>query len=209
MTLVVRPGSPARVVVLASGGGTLLQSMLDAAVDPAYPARVVAVGSDVSDSPALTRAEAAGVPRFTVSPRENPDRDSWDRALADAVTTYAPDLIVLAGFMRLVGSSFLDRFGDRTLNCHPALLPAFPGAHAVRDALAYGARIAGTSLIFVDGGVDSGPIVAQEAVPVLPGDDEATLHERIKVVERSLLVGQVARLAKSGWTIDERRVSVP
>ena len=209
MQISVKPALPASVVVLASGAGTLLQALLDATADASYPALVVAVGSDVPGARALERARAAGVESFVLSPGDFPTRTEWDSALTEAVASFEPDLVILAGFMRLVGEAFLARFGDRTVNMHPALLPAFPGAHAVRDALAHGVSIAGTSLIFVDAGVDAGPIIAQEAVPVLPGDDEGSLHERIKVVERSLLVGQVARMARSGWSIKDRKVSVP
>jgi len=187
----------------------LLQALLDATADPSYPARVVAVGSDVPAARALERARDTGVEAFVLAPGDFATRTDWDSALTQAVASFEPDLVVLAGFMRIVGEAFLAKFADRTVNMHPALLPAFPGAHAVRDALAHGVGIAGTSLIFVDAGVDSGPIIAQEAVPVLPGDDEESLHERIKVVERSLLVGQVARMARSGWTIEDRKVSVP
>ena len=209
MQISVKPALPARVVVLASGSGTLLQALLDATADASYPARVVAVGSDVPRAAALERAHAAAVDSFVLSPGAFPTRTDWDSALTEAVASFDPDLVILAGFMRLVGEAFLAKFAGRTVNMHPALLPAFPGDHAVRDALAHGVRIAGTSLIFVDAGIDSGPIMAQEAVPVLPGDDEESLHERIKVVERSLLVGQVARMARSGWTIEDRKVSVP
>lgn len=204
----LRLPAPARVVVLVSGSGTLLQSLLDAAAD-GHPARVVAVGADRSDIAGLDRAAAAGVPGFVVAPREHPDRPGWDRALTEAVAAHTPDLVVSAGFMRILGPSFLDRFGGRVLNTHPALLPAFPGAHPVRDALAHGVRVTGTTVHLVDGGIDTGPIVAQEPVAVRDADTEPELHERIKTVERRLLVDVLRRLVEHGCTVDGRKVSLP
>jgi phosphoribosylglycinamide formyltransferase-1 len=200
---------PARLVVLVSGAGTNLQALLDACTDPAYGATVVAVGADRDGIEGLARAERAGVPTFVLPLREFADRDAWDRALADAVASYDPDLVVLAGFMKLVGPAFLDRFAGRTVNTHPALLPAFPGAHGVRDALAYGVHVTGCTVLLVDAGVDSGPVVAQAAVPVEPGDDEKSLHERIKGVERGLLVDVVGRMVRDGYTVEGRKVSIP
>jgi phosphoribosylglycinamide formyltransferase-1 len=196
----------ARVVVLASGAGTLLQSLIDATHADGYPAEVVAVVSDVPGCLALERAAAVGVPTAAVALRDHPDRPAWDRALADVVAAHRPDLVVSAGFMRILGADFLAAFGGRTLNTHPALLPSFPGAHAVRDALAYGVRVTGSTVHLVDAGVDTGPVIAQEAVPVLDDDDQASLHERIKVVERRLLAETVAALARHGWHLDGRRV---
>lgn len=198
---------PARLVVLLSGSGTLLQALLD--VRDRYPARVVAVGADRGGIEGLRRADRAGVPAFVVRLGDHPDRASWDRAITAAVAEHEPDLVVLAGFMKLLGPSFLDRFGGRIVNSHPALLPAFPGAHAVRDALAYGAKVTGCSIILVDDGIDTGPVLAQEPVPIQPADDEQTLHERIKVVERRLLVDVVAALASHGATITGREVHIP
>jgi phosphoribosylglycinamide formyltransferase 1 len=186
-----------------------LQALLDAAATDDYPADIVAVVADRDGIEGLARAERAGVPTHVLKLRDFPDRPAWDQALADLVGTLNPDLIVTAGFMKLLGEPFMSRFGDRVLNSHPALSPAFPGAHAVRDALAYGVRVTGCTVFLVDNGVDTGPVVAQEAVPVEPGDDEATLHERIKKVERRLLVDVVARLAREGWTLDGRKVSIP
>ena len=182
----------ARVVVLASGTGSLLQALLDVPAD--HPAEVVAVGSDRPGAEALARAERAGRPGFTVALRDHADRAAWDRALLAATLEHEPDLVVCAGFMRILAPEFLDGIGRPVLNSHPALLPAFPGAHAVRDALAHGVKVTGTTVHLVDAGVDTGPILAQEAVPVLPGDTEAELHERIKIAERRLLVGTVASL---------------
>ncbi len=184
---------PARVVVLASGSGSTLQALLDAR-DDAFT--VVAVGSDKPAAAALERARAAGAATFTVPPGEHPDRAAWDEALARAVAAHEPDLVVLAGFMRIVGSPLLDAFGGRLVNTHPALLPSFPGAHGVRDALAHGVRVTGCTVHLVDAGVDTGPILDQAAVRVLDDDDEASLHERIKDAERRLLVDVVARLAR-------------
>ncbi|MGY1682879.1 phosphoribosylglycinamide formyltransferase [Geodermatophilus sp. SYSU D01176] len=189
----------ARVVVLLSGTGSLCEALLRAAEDPAYPATVVAVGSDRA-APGLEHARRRGIPTFTCALHDHPDRAAWDRALAVAIGTHRPDLVVSAGFMKLVGPAVLDAFGGRLLNTHPALLPAFPGAHAVRDALAAGAEVTGSTVHWVDAGVDTGPVIAQRAVPVLPGDDEARLHERIKDVERELLVETVAELVTSGTT---------
>jgi phosphoribosylglycinamide formyltransferase 1 len=195
----VPPSAPARLVVLASGTGSLLNSLLNAAQGD-YPARVVAVGVD-RDCRAVDVAARAGVPVFTVRLKDHPDRAAWDAAITAAAATYEPDLIVSAGFMKILGPQFLSRFKGRILNTHPALLPAFPGAHAVADALAYGVKFTGCTVHLVDAGTDTGPIVAQRPVEVLDGDDEETLHERIKVIERQLLVDVVAAIAIHGVTV--------
>ncbi|MHB1615039.1 MAG: phosphoribosylglycinamide formyltransferase [Actinomycetes bacterium] len=197
---------PARLVILASGSGTLLQSLLDACAQPAYGARLVAVGVDRDTTPVAARAVRAGVPTFAVRVEDYPDRCAWDLALADAVADFRPDLVVCAGFLKLVGAAFLDRFPGRVLNTHPALLPAFPGMHAVRDALAHGVKITGATLFVVDTGVDTGPIIAQRAVEVLDDDDEQRLHERIKQVERGMLVENVGRMVRAGWSVHDRKV---
>lgn len=205
-----RDGSePLRVVVLISGQGSNLGALLEAATAPGYPVRVVAVGSDRPGAPGLNRAQQTGVPVFVERLSDHPDRDAWDRALTERVAAAAPDLVVSAGFLKLVGPAFLDRFAGRFLNTHNTLLPAFPGMHGPRDALAYGVKVTGATLFFVDGGVDTGPIVAQVAVPVLDDDTENTLTERIKAAERRQLVDTVARMAKQGWTISGRTVSIP
>jgi len=188
------PTPRARVVVLLSGTGSLCAALLDAAADPGYPAQVVAVGAD-RDAAGLEHARRRGLPAFVCAVEEHADRAAWDRALATAIAEHEPDLVVSAGFMKIVGPAVLDAFGGRLINTHPALLPAFPGAHAVRDALAAGVRVTGSTVHVVDAGVDTGPVLAQREVPVEPGDDEARLHERIKIVERQLLVETVAQLA--------------
>lgn len=198
--------TPVKLVVLASGSGTLLQALLDAAERPSYPARVVAVGADRAGIQALARAERAHVPHFVVSMGDHPDRAAWDKALTEAVSAYRPDLVVSAGFLKILGPCFLERFANRVINTHPALLPSFPGMHAVADALALGVKVTGSTVHFVDAGVDTGPIIAQEAVAVEPDDDEEHLHERIKVVERRLLVDVVERLGRGGCTVEGRKV---
>jgi phosphoribosylglycinamide formyltransferase 1 len=184
----------ARVVVLLSGTGSLCAALLAAADDPGYPAEVVAVGAD-RDAEGLDHARRRGLPTFVCALGDHPDRAAWDRALAEAVAAHRPDLVVSAGFMKIVGPAVLGSFGGRLINTHPALLPAFPGAHAVRDALRAGVAVTGATVHLVDAGVDTGHVLAQREVPVGEGDDEAALHERIKSVERELLVQTVARLA--------------
>lgn len=203
------PSSPARLVVLVSGSGTNLQALLDAiAGDRAYGAEIVAVGADRDGIAGLDRARSAGLPTFVCKVKDHADRDAWDAALAEATAAYAPDLVVSAGFMKIVGKRFLAAFGGRFVNTHPALLPAFPGAHGVRDALAYGARVTGCTVHFVDDGVDTGPIIAQGVVEIREQDDESALHERIKEVERKLLVDVVGRLSRNGYRIEGRKVQV-
>jgi phosphoribosylglycinamide formyltransferase 1 len=197
---------PARVVVLVSGSGTLLQSLLDA---PDLPARVVAVGADRDGIEGLARAERAGVPSFTVRVRDHADRAAWDAAMAKAVAEHRPDLIVSAGFMKILGPGFLAGAGAPMINTHPALLPSFPGTHGVADALAYGVKVTGATVHLVDDGVDTGPVLAQAAVLVQPGDTVEVLHERIKIEERRLLVGAVAALARQGATVNGREVTIP
>ncbi|MFC7544886.1 phosphoribosylglycinamide formyltransferase [Plantactinospora sp. GCM10030261] len=203
------PAPAARLVVLVSGSGSNLQALLDAATDPAYGARVVAVGADRTGIAGLDRAANAGVPTFVAELSAYPSRTDWDRALTAHVAEHRPDLVISAGFLKLVGPHFLAAFGDRYLNTHNSLLPAFPGMHGPRDALAYGVKVAGATLFFVDAGVDTGPIVAQVTVPVLDDDDEQTLTERIKVAERRQLVEQIGRLVRDGWTITGRKVTIP
>jgi phosphoribosylglycinamide formyltransferase-1 len=203
-----------RLVVLVSGSGTNLQALLDAIAGTgaeAYGAAVVAVGADRDGIEGLARAERAGLPTFVRKVKDYGTREEWDAALAEAVAAYEPDLVVSAGFMEIVGKEFLARFGGRFVNTHPALLPSFPGAHGVRDALAYGARVTGCTVHFVDDGVDTGPIIAQGVVEVRDEDHEdggAALHERIKEVERRLLVDVVGRLARHGYRIEGRKVVI-
>ena len=202
----VPPSAPARLVVLASGTGSLLASLLQSAVGN-YPARVVAVGVD-RECRAVEIATAASLPTFTVGLADHDDRDAWDAALTEAVAAHSPDLIVSAGFMKILGPQFLARFCGRILNTHPTLLPAFPGAHGVAEALAYGVKVTGCTVHLVDAGTDTGPILAQQPIPVLDDDDEETLHERIKVTERRLLVDVVAAVAIGGVTWNGRKATI-
>lgn len=201
--------NPARVVVLVSGSGTLLQALLDAAAGPDHPARVVAVGADRPGIEGLARAERAGVPTFTVRVGDHADRAGWDAAIAKAVAEHRPDLVVSAGFMKILGPGFLAGVGRPMINTHPALLPSFPGTRGVADALAYGVKVTGATVHLVDDGVDTGPVLAQSAVPVTPDDTVDSLHERIKIEERRLLVGTVAALVRDGATVDGRKVTIP
>ncbi|MFD7444791.1 phosphoribosylglycinamide formyltransferase [Streptomyces sp. NPDC059909] len=201
----------ARLVVLVSGSGTNLQALLDAIhEDPeGFGAEIVAVGADRDGIAGLERATRAGIPTFVRKVKDYATREEWDRALTEATAAYEPDLVVSAGFMKIVGKDFLARFGGRFVNTHPALLPSFAGAHGVRDALAYGVKVTGCTVHFVDDGVDTGPIIAQGVVHVRDEDDEAALHERIKEVERQLLVDVVGRLARNGYRIEGRKVVIP
>jgi len=198
----------ARLVVLVSGAGTNLQALLDACADGSYGAAVMAVGADRTGIEGLARAQRAGVPVFTHRVADHPSRAAWDRALARSCARYQPDLVISAGFMKLVGQDFLDRFGGRFVNTHPSLLPAFAGMHAVRDALRYGVKVTGCTVFLVDPGTDTGPVIAQAAVGVREDDDEASLHERIKVTERALLVETVGRMVRDGWSVRGRTVLV-
>jgi len=204
-----RSSARTRLVVLVSGSGTNLQALLDASADPGFPAEVVAVGADAAGIAGLDRATAAGLPSFVVPIAAHVDRAAWDVALADAVAAHEPDWVVCAGFLRILGAGFLERFPERVVNTHPALLPSFPGAHGVRDSLAYGVKVTGCTVHLVDSGVDTGPVLAQGTVPVEPHDDETSLHDRIKTVERALLVGTVAALAVHGCTVTGRKASIP
>ena len=198
---------PAGIVVLVSGSGTNLQALIDAASDPAYGVRILAVGADRDGIAGLARAERAGIPTFVCRVGDHADRDAWDAALADAISAHDPVLVVSAGFMKLLGPKVLGR--HTVVNTHPALLPAFPGAHAVRDALAYGARVTGCTVHVVDAGVDTGPVLAQTPVAIEEGDTEESLHERIKTVERALLVDVVGRAAREGITVTDRKATIP
>ncbi|MGL5827215.1 MAG: phosphoribosylglycinamide formyltransferase [Nocardioides sp.] len=191
---------------MVSGSGTNLQALLDASVDPAYGATVVAVGADRGDIEGLRRAERAGVVTFVREVAQFRTREEWDRAVTDAVAGFEPDLVVLAGFMKLLGGSFLRAFAGRVVNTHPALSPAFPGMRAPADAIDYGVKVSGCTLFVVDEGVDTGPIIAQRSVNVADDDDAAALHERIKVVERTMLVESVGRMAREGFTVTDRKV---
>lgn len=199
---------PARLVVLVSGAGTNLQALLDACADPAYGATVVAVGADRDGIEGLARAERAGVPTFVRRVKDAASREEWDADLADVVAGHEPDVVVLAGFMKLVGPTFLAAHGGRVVNTHPALSPSFPGMHGPADALAYGVKVTGATLFVVDDGVDTGPILAQAAVPVADDDTVESLHDRIKVAERAMLVDTVGRMAREGFRVTGRRVRI-
>ena len=200
--------APAHVVVLASGSGTVFAALADAlgAGDDVIVTRLVC---DQPEAAVLARARERGIPTEVVPLSDPQQRQTWNREVADAIARGAPDLVVSAGFMRLLSDAVLDRFADRVINTHPALLPAFPGAHAVRDALAYGVRVTGCTVHVVDTGVDTGPVIAQAAVDVGMDDDETTLHERIKLLERRLLTDVTLRMLRDGWTIDGRKVTIP
>jgi phosphoribosylglycinamide formyltransferase-1 len=197
-----------RLVVLVSGAGTNLQALLDACGDPAYGAKVVAVGADRDGIEGLARADRAGVPTFVRQVGSYDTRAHWDSALTDTVGAFDPDLVVLAGFMKLVGPEFLKHFEGRVVNTHPALCPSFPGTTAPADAIAHGVKVTGATLFVVDAGVDTGPIIAQTVVPVEDADDVDSLHERIKVAERAMLVETVGRIAREGFTINDRKVRI-
>lgn len=199
--------APQQVVLLASGTGTLAQSVLDSTASSDRPYRVTALVSD-RDCEAVARATDAGIATAVVRPGDHADRTSWDRELTSVVRGFAPDWVVSAGFMRILGQAFLAEFPDRVLNTHPALLPSFPGAHAVRDALAYGVSVTGCTVHLVDAGVDTGPVIDQRAVDVRPDDTEATLHERIKLVEREMLVDVLTAAAGGHLHIEGRKVYI-
>lgn len=196
------------IVVLVSGCGTNLQALIDAAADPGYGVRIAAVGADRDDIAGLTRARRAGIPTFVCPVADFPLRAEWDAALASQVAAYHPQLVVLAGFMKLTGEAFLRQFGGRTVNTHPALLPSFPGIKGPKDALEYGVKVTGATLFVVDAGVDTGPIVAQTAVKVADDDTVETLHERIKTAERQMLVDYVGRMVRDGFTVTQRKVTI-
>ena len=193
--------------MLVSGSGTNLQALLDAGQDRLPNVEIVAVGADRGATEGLSRAERHSIPTFVVRLQDHDHREQWDEALHQAIADFAPDLVVSAGFMKLFGPRVLEAFP--IVNTHPALLPSFPGAHAVRDALAYGVTVTGCTVHFVDAGIDTGPVIDQQAVAVAPGDDESTLHERIKTIERDFLVDVVGRLCASGWSIEGRKVTIP
>ena len=191
-----------RVVVLISGEGSNLRDFLDRCASGAVPAEVVAVGSDV-DAPGLAHARRDGIPTFVEPLDVDEPRDDWGQRLADRVARFQPDLVILSGFMKLLPSHFVARFAPMLLNTHPAYLPEFPGAHAVRDALEAGAHETGASVIVVDDGIDTGPILAQSRVAIRDDDTETTLHSRIKLVERELLASVVSDLASRENSIEE------
>ena len=196
------------IVVLVSGSGTNLQALIDAAADPAYGVRIAAVGADRGDIEGLSRARRAQIPTFVCRVADFATRADWDAALTSQVAAYRPQLVVLAGFMKLAGEGFLGQFGGRTVNTHPALSPSFPGMHGPKEALEHGVKVTGCTLFVVDSGVDTGPIVAQSAVSVQDDDTVQTLHERIKTAERQMLVDYVGRMVRDGFTVTERKVTI-
>jgi phosphoribosylglycinamide formyltransferase 1 len=200
---------PARLAVLVSGTGTNLQALLDACADQDFGADIVVVAADRPGTRAVKRAANAGVDTFDLRVGDYDERADWDRAFTDRVAAYEPDLVVSAGFMKLAGAAFLDRFRGRYVNTHPALLPAFPGMHAPRDALDHGAKVTGATLFVVDEGIDTGPIIAQTAVDIDDADTVESLHERIKAAERQMLVDTVGRMVRNGYTITGRKVTIP
>ena len=191
--------------MLISGRGSNLQSIIDAIASGRLEASIAVVVSNRADAPGLCRARDAGVEALHLSPREYPDRDAYDRALADALEARQVDLVCLAGFMRLVGKPLLDAFPNRILNIHPSLLPAFPGVDAQRQALEHGVRVSGATVHLVTGELDGGPIVLQSAVPVLPGDTADMLSARILVEEHRIYPEAIALLLAGGWSLDGRR----
>lgn len=203
------PDAPLRLAVLVSGSGSNLQALIDAIdADPGFNGTIVVVGSDRRDAHGLERAAAAGIATEAVEVGDHPDRIAWERALVDRLRAHEPDAVVLAGFMRLVTGEFLRHWPDRVVNTHPSLLPAFRGAHAVRDALAYGVKVTGSTVHLVDEKVDHGPVIAQRAVEIGEGDDEASLHERIKAVEHELFPHCVRLLCQGRLHIDGRHVRI-
>jgi phosphoribosylglycinamide formyltransferase-1 len=200
--------SAGSIVVLVSGAGTNLQALIDATADPAYGVRIAAVGADRDQIEGLSRARRAGIPTFVCRVGDYPNRQDWDVALASQVAAYRPELVVLAGFMKLAGPAFLAQFGGRTVNTHPALSPSFPGIHGPAEALGYGVKVTGCTLFVVDAGIDTGPIVAQRAVEVRADDTAASLHERIKTAERQMLVDCVGRMVRNGFSVTERKVTI-
>jgi formyltetrahydrofolate-dependent phosphoribosylglycinamide formyltransferase len=197
-----------RLVVLVSGEGTLLQHLIEACASGEVPAEIALVGADRDGTVGIKRAEAAGIPTFVCRVADYPDRAAWDEALTSECAKHRPDLVISAGFLKLFGPAFLAEFESRCINSHPAMLPSFPGMHAVREALAYGVKVTGCTLFLVDRGIDSGPVIAQEAVPVRDDDDEGSLTERIKQRERALLVRTVAAMVNGGWEVAGRQVRI-
>lgn len=204
-----RSSVPARIAVLVSGSGSNLQALLDRiASDPGFGGEVVVVGADRPDAYGLERARDAGVATVVQRLRDHPDRDAWEHALRADLERYQPDVVVLAGFMKILSASFLAGWPGRVINTHPSLLPAFRGAHAVREALEHGVKLTGSTVHLVDELVDHGPIIAQQAVEVRPDDDEQRLHERIKAVEHALFPTCVGLLCRGQLQVDGRTVAI-
>ncbi len=193
---------------MVSGTGSNMQALLEASRDPAFGAQIVAVGADRGGTRGLEIAAQAGIPTFVEKLGDYSSRQEWDRALTTQIASFSPDLVVLAGFLKLVGSDVLAAFPGRVINTHNALLPSFPGVHGPADALAYGVKISGATLFIVDPGVDTGAILAQVTCPVFDDDDEASLLDRIKSVERDQLVSVVGAMARQGWWMDGRKAGL-
>jgi phosphoribosylglycinamide formyltransferase 1 len=203
------PARPRRLAVLVSGSGSNLQAVLDrASSDPAFGGEVVVVGADRPDAHGLVRAEQAGVPTVVQSLGDHPDRATWEEALRDDLLPYEPDVIVLAGFMRVLSGSFVATWPGRVINTHPSLLPAFRGAHAVREALAFGVKVTGSTVHLVDDQVDHGPIIAQQPVEVRADDTEDSLHDRIKAVEHDLFPACISLLCHDRLEVRDRTVVI-
>ncbi len=206
--LITPPSRPARLVVLVSGTGSNMEAILDASRDASYGATIVAVGADREGTRGLHIAQEAGLPTFVDKLSDHPDREAWNRSLRDRVSEFEPDLVVLAGFLKLLGPDFLAAFPQRVINTHNALLPSFPGVHGPADALAHGVKVTGATLFVVDPGMDTGAILSQVTCPVLEDDDESSLLERIKGVERDQLVEVVGRMAREGWWVRARHAGL-
>lgn len=190
------------IVVLISGSGSNLRALLEACDNPLYPAKILAVGAD-SPATGLEHAEEFGVPSFVVEQQNFSNREDWSQRVLEHIEFLKPDLVVLAGFMKILPESFVSALSPRLINLHPSLLPEFPGAHAVRDALAAGAKKTGSTIHIVDAGVDTGPVISQRELDILPGESQDALHERIKVIERSHLVDVVREIAEQRIKLEE------
>jgi phosphoribosylglycinamide formyltransferase-1 len=198
-----------KVGVLISGRGSNMAALIEAAKEAHYPAEIAVVVSNVATAPGLKTAQDAGVATATIRHKDFADRESFDRAISTELEKHGVGLVAEAGFMRIHSPWFPERWRNRLINIHPSLLPAFPGLHVQQQAIDAGVRISGCTVHFIIDKLDAGPIIAQAAVPVLPGDDEDTLHERIKQAERALLVDTVGRMAREGWTVEDRKVTIP
>lgn len=199
---------PARLVVLVSGTGSNMAAILDASRDPAYGAEIVAVGADRDGTGGISTAQANGIPTFVHKLSDFESRDAWNDALRTTIAQYKPDIVVLAGFLKLLSADFLEAFPQKVINTHNALLPSFPGVHGPADALEYGVKVSGATLFIVDPGMDTGAILGQVTCPVLDDDTVDSLLERIKGVERQQLVDLVGRMSREGWWVEGRKAGI-